>query len=246
MHRARLRRGGSLEPRQPKKTLDELLDCQFTFGHWQVLGEGEAYQRPEKDGRKDPNGRQRTARCRCVCGVERNVPAQVLKQGASKHCGCMVSAIITEQKTTHGKSRSAEYRAWRKMKERCLNPNCRDWPDYGGRGITIHAPWLANFAAFLAYMGPKPSARHSIDRKDVNDNYAPGNVRWATPTEQAQNKRGTFYVEFNGDRLPLAKACRMLRVSYKRVHQSMTRYGNSFEKAAGVRQGVLVFEGKVL
>lgn len=233
MHRARLQRGGSLEPRRPTKTLAELLGDRFQFGHWHVLGEGEFYQRPLKQGRRDPNGRQRTVHCKCVCGVERDIAIQSLKDSRSRHCGCLVSAMTTEQKTTHGKSRTAEYRAWRKMKERCLNPNCMDWLDYGGRGITIHPPWIVDFMAFYDHMGPKPSPRHSIDRQDVNGHYVPSNVRWATPSEQAQNKRGTVYVQLEGHKVPLATACRMLGMPYKLVHQRMTKYGQSFAKASG-------------
>lgn len=191
MHRARLCRGGSLEPRRPRKSLAELLGGNFQFGHWAVLGDGRPYERPIRDGKRSPHGRQRTALCRCACGVEREIGIQTLKAGQSRHCGCMVPQMIAEQKTTHGMSYTSEHRSWCHMKERCLNPNCKDWPDYGGRGITICDEWRDSFEAFFAYIGPKPDPSYSIDRIDVNGNYEPGNVRWADKWTQARNRRNS-------------------------------------------------------
>lgn len=189
MHRARLRRGGSLERRVPRQTLEQLLGGRQQFTMWTVLGEGDPYERPLVDGKRNPDGCQRTARCRCACGTVRNVPVNILKRGASSHCGCIMPQITAAAKTTHGLAYAPEHRTWAKMKERCLNPKNKDWALYGGRGIRVCDEWINDFPAFYAHIGPKPTPAHSIDRIDVNGNYEPGNVRWADAVTQRRNQR---------------------------------------------------------
>ena len=83
-----------------------------------------------------------------------------------------------------------EYAVWKMLKQRCLNPRARKYPDYGARGITVCERWRDSFVAFLADVGPRPGPGYSIDRFPDNDgNYEPGNVRWATAKEQAANRR---------------------------------------------------------
>jgi len=229
MHDARMRRGGSFDPRQPKRTLADLLGDQERFGSWTVLGEGEPYQRKTEQGRR--YGRQRTAHCQCSCGTHRNVPIQTLKSGKSHHCGCRNGEANAELHGRHLLSHTAEYRCWSKLKARCLNPSDGSYGDYGGRGITVCDRWASDFEAFYADMGDKPTPLHSIDRIDVNGNYEPGNCRWATPRQQAQNQRSTRYVDLRGEQLSLMEACRRIGAPYKAVHKRMTN-GQSFELAA--------------
>lgn len=126
--------------------------------------------------------------CRCDCGQETTVSTNRLRTGNTKSCGC----LYRETKTTHGATRGGrptpEFRAWVHMRRRCSDPKHPQFHDYGGRGISVCDRWQA-FDAFLADMGARPSAAHSLDRIDVNGGYEPGNCRWATKDVQQHNRR---------------------------------------------------------
>ena len=98
------------------------------------------------------------------------------------------------------------------MKERCLNPNHKSFNRYGGRGITICQRWLDSFQNFLDDMGTMPIGM-SLDRKDVNGNYEPGNCRWATSEEQANNKANNRVLEFKGKKQTIAQWAREVGMS---------------------------------
>jgi hypothetical protein len=84
------------------------------------------------------------------------------------------------------------------MIQRCHNPNCKDYPNYGGRGIEVCQLWRDSFDAFYLMVGPRPDPEDTLDRIDSNGNYEPGNVRWATRTEQTRNQRSNINVEIDG------------------------------------------------
>jgi hypothetical protein len=91
------------------------------------------------------------------------------------------------------------YTIWRGIRRRCRNPKMKFWENYGGRGIQVCKEW-DDFYRFAADVGPRPSRWHSIDRVDNDGHYEPGNVRWATKSEQMLNRRGAVYVEVEGVR----------------------------------------------
>jgi len=134
-------------------------------------------------------------KCQCECGTVKVVKGTHLTTGETKSCGCYGKEENARRGITHGMSRrhsigiAPEYYAWARMIQRTENPQATSFRDYGGRGITVCAEWRASFEAFYAYIGPRPSAQHSLDRINVNGNYQPGNVRWATAKEQANNRR---------------------------------------------------------
>jgi hypothetical protein len=146
-----------------------------------------------------PNGKARTAgwHCRCECGGSTVVRGSDLRRGTIKSCGCV--------KRPHGRAGTPEYIAWQSMRRRCANPRTTSFENYGGRGIKVCRRWR-KFENFYAYMGQRPSPEHSLDRWPNKDgNYMPGNVRWATPTEQARNTRANRLLSHDGQTLVLTE-----------------------------------------
>jgi len=97
------------------------------------------------------------------------------------------------------------------MRDRCCVPASKDYQSYGARGIRVHERWASDFLAFLSDMGERPEGT-TLDRIDVNGNYEPGNCRWATPAQQAANRRNTLFLTANGETAPLAEWARRLGV----------------------------------
>jgi hypothetical protein len=100
-------------------------------------------------------------------------------------------ALVSAAVTTHGLSRHPLYGTWRKMRRRCENPTVKDYPNYGGRGITVCAEWqdVTGFITWIeANLGPRPAGM-TLDRIDNDKSYEPGNVQWATRAQQAANRR---------------------------------------------------------
>ena len=129
--------------------------------------------------------------CRCDCGNEVVVIGNNLKKEAFS-CGCFQKEMAKRAKTTHGKAHSKLHYVWVAMKQRCFNPKVKNFKDYGGRGITVCDEWKNDFQAFCDYVSKLPhfgEDGYSLDRINNDGNYEPGNVRWATRTEQNQNRR---------------------------------------------------------
>jgi hypothetical protein len=121
------------------------------------------------------------------------------------------------------------------MIQRCSNPKQIQYPNYGGRGITVCGRWM-DFRNFLEDMGERPQGR-SIERTDNNGNYEPGNCRWATTEEQACNKRTTHYLELHGVRQSISRWAKFLGISVKSLHKRLL-LGWSDEEALTTLIGV--------
>lgn len=154
--------------------------------------------------------------CRCECGNTCVVSGKLLRNGGTKSCGCL--------HTKHGLKHDPTYEAWHAIKQRCFNPNREDYCLYGARGITICPAWINNPVAFIEYVktlehcGEKG---YSLDRIDNNKNYEPGNLRYATQSEQNRNKRRNVIVEYRGEQMTLADAAEKSGINYGTLN---TRY----------------------
>lgn len=118
---------------------------------------------------------------------------------------------MTKHNLKHGlavanKNRHPLFGLWKRMRQRCRDAGCDDFKDYGGRGIKVCARW-DDFAAFLKDMGPRPTPKHTLDRKDNDGDYEPGNVRWATPLEQARHTRRNALTETDVQNIRDLRAC---------------------------------------
>jgi hypothetical protein len=130
--------------------------------------------------------------------------------------------------------RTREYEIWAGMRKRCYNQRDKLYPYYGGRGIRMCDSWYDSYIAFLSDMGRSPSPKHSLDRIDNDGNYEPGNVRWATRSEQMLNTRRNRLVTFAGVTLPLKAWCDLLGVNYKKAHNRIVKLGWAPEVALKV------------
>lgn len=142
--------------------------------------------------------------CRCECGRLTKVYATNIKNGYTKSCGCIRDEKIIKQSITHGKYHTPERRCYNKAKERCQNPKCKNYGDYGGRGILF---LFSSLDQFINHIGTRPSNTHSLDRINVNGHYEIGNVRWATLDQQQNNKRNTRWITINGTTKSLYHWC---------------------------------------
>lgn len=153
--------------------------------------------------------------CRCSCGGRRTCYGTNLVRGLSESCGCILKETNRERLTTHGHCKGKEtstYNIWLSMKARTVNKKCEAFVRYGGSKILMCDEWLNSFEAFLHDMGERPEGM-SLDRIDNSKGYYKDNCRWATPIEQANNKRNNRLFTFKGKSQTLAAWGRELGIN---------------------------------
>lgn len=171
--------------------------------------------------------------CLCDCGGETEVLGSNLKRGVTTSCGCARLAVHT----THGGAAFPEYRVWYSAKMRCENPADPAFRDYGARGITMADRWKSDFGAFIADMGRRPTARHTLGRIDNDGPYAPHNCRWETYTQQARNRRISRNFEMNGVSQCLRAWAEQTGIPSHRLKHQVTRKGLTIAQAIDLLTG---------
>lgn len=149
-----------------------------TFGAWMVVAE-------------DPSSEHYLCVCTsCDDKTQHYVRKYDLLNKSSRMCKRCASSTAAKKPPA--------YRSWAAMIQRCHNEKCKDYPNYGGRGIKVCQLWRDSFDAFFLMVGPRPNITDTLDRIDSNGNYEPGNVRWASREEQTRNQRSNINVEIDG------------------------------------------------
>lgn len=172
----------------PTRTpMSELLGGATRFGSLTFLREAEG------------TATMRRGLFRCDCGAEKAMGLHHIRNGATVSCGCEGARRASSRFTKHGAYRTATYRSWNSMMQRCHNPGVAHYRAYGGRGIVVCPEWHGpeGFPRFLAYMGPRPAGA-TIDRIDNDRGYEPGNVRWASRKVQQNNRRVSVLLSYDG------------------------------------------------
>lgn len=174
--------------------------------------------------------------CVCECGNNTVCSSKHLRTGKISSCGCLKKEQMSNRFSTHKLSETVEYNCWLGIKGRCFNPKNRAYSDYGGRGIIVCDEWNNSFDVFFRDMGRKPSQFYSIERKDVNGNYEPSNCKWATPVEQARNRRNSLFFEYKDVRMSAKWWADLFEVEYSCAVRRI--------KADGIESAFLFYSNK--
>lgn len=166
--------------------------------------------------------------CLCDCGNTVVRQSQYLRNAQRLHprsCGCWHGNIM------HGMTNSRPFRIWSGMQDRCLNKSSKDFANYGGRGITVCAAWRKSFQTFWRDMQPTYQDLLSLDRVDNNGPYNKANCRWATQTQQHNNRRGNVFIQTPEGRVTLSQAAKTRGMQPQTLCARLNRYGWTLDKA---------------
>jgi len=156
--------------------------------------------------------------CDCDCGGHKEVTTCDLRRSWVRSCGC----LLYDTFVTHGLRQSRLYQTYDNMRKRCYAHSCKEYHNYGGRGIKICDEWLdrKNFFDWAANNGYENDL--TIDRIDTDGDYSPNNCRWVTLTVQNNNRRNNRIIVFGNQKYTVADFCRHFNVEYWYVHKKLS------------------------
>ena len=178
----------------------------------------------------------------CECGTIKTARSHNLRNGSATSCGCRKQEVTGNRSRTHGQSTTDTYHIWERVRRRCFSVSSPDYPDYGGRGITL-CQGFCDFTVFAEQMGNRPTKAHSIDRIDNEQGYTCGqcvecvantwtmNCRWATPKQQARNRRSNHQITINGDTRILMEWLEYVHLSETHFYTRINKLGMSEQEA---------------
>ena len=165
------------------------------------------------------NGGGKQYKCVCECGNITIVRSDHLKSGHTTLCGC--NKIIH---TRHRLSSNRIYKTWCGIKDRGYNEHCKNYKHYGKRGIKMCDEWKDDFMNFYNWaIGNGYTDTLTIYSIDVNGNYKPSHCRWTDMKQQANNKRNTVYITYNGKTQSVSQWCRELHLKLSTVYYRAKR-----------------------
>lgn len=168
--------------------------------------------------------------CKCTCGNEYVDRAEHIFSG--RKCPDCGRKSQSQKISKHGKYKDALYAVWLSMKQRCNNPKCKAYKDYGGRGISVCSEWADDYLIFAKWANDNGYQKGlSIDRIDVNGNYEPSNCRWLTISEQQMNKRTNHLITFNGETDTITNMARKYGFEPSTIEGRLTKNKWTIEKA---------------
>lgn len=200
---------------------------------------GNRYGRLLVSGRAPNRGNIVMWACVCDCGSYTEVQGGALRRGVTTSCGCYRIERVSASLTSHGMTGTKEHATWMAITQRCTTPTCKAYPNYGGRGIAMCDRWrngegdLTGFECFLKDMGPRPSAKHSIERDDNEKGYGPDNCRWATKKEQLNNTRRCHRITIGGETRTVTQWCEITGVKRS---TAFARIGKGWDKTKAVTE----------
>lgn len=191
------------------------------FGRWTVIG---LWDETRKKGAKP------FIRCQCDCGKVKRVDALTVRKGKSTSCGCFRAEVTSVRSATHRMTGTPEHQCWRNMLNRCTNPKVKLYPHYGGRGIEVCERWR-EFEHFYADMGPRPTPKSQIDRRENNGNYTKVNCRWTGRVVNSRNKQKSLWYVFEGKKQHLLDICAKRGIRYHTVWQRLRVFSQTLGTA---------------